>query len=152
MCADSPRGNMSSLTDAASAPRAGEETTANSLAVALVFFVSGMPALVYQLIWQRSLFTMYCINVEAVTVVVAGFLLGLGCGSLAGGSLSRRSSLNLLAVFGIIELIIGSLGILSLRIIAFVGHQTLHLPIGELTMVTLLLLFVPTLFMGSTLP
>jgi hypothetical protein len=42
--------------------------------------------------------------------------------------------------------------ILSLRIIAVVGHKTLHLPIGELTVVTLLLLFVPTLFMGSTLP
>ena len=143
---------MSSLAHADRAPGMGEEATANSLAVAVVFFISGMPALVYQLIWQRSLFTMYGINVEAVTIVVAGFLLGLGFGSLAGGYLSRRSSLNLLAVFGIVELIIGSFGILSLRIIAFVGHKTLHLPTAELTVVTLLLLFVPTLFMGSTLP
>jgi spermidine synthase len=143
---------MSSLAHTDTAIGTGEETTANSLAVAVVFFISGMPALVYQLIWQRSLFTMYGINVEAVTVVVAGFLLGLGFGSLAGGYLSRRSSLNLLAVFGIVELIIGSVGILSLRIIDFVGHKTLHLPTAALTVVTLLLLFVPTLFMGSTLP
>src|SRR5713101_6420829 len=143
---------MSSLAHADRAPGMGEEATANSLAVAVVYLISGMLALVYQLIWQRSLFTMYGINVEAVTIVVAGFLLGLGFGSLVGGYLSRRSSLNLLAVFGIVELIIGSFGILSLRIIAFVGHKTLHLPTAELTVVTLLLLFVPTLFMGSTLP
>jgi len=122
------------------------------LAVAVVFFVSGMPALIYQLIWQRSLFTMYGINVEAVTVVVAGFLLGLGFGSLAGGRLSRVSSVNQLALFGVIEMIIGAFGVSSLHIIDVVGHKTLHLPIIPLTMVTLLLLFVPTLFMGSTLP
>ncbi|HKW53864.1 MAG TPA: fused MFS/spermidine synthase [Stellaceae bacterium] len=143
---------MSSLADADNAGDVGEAAAGNSLAVAVVFFVSGMPALVYQLIWQRSLFTMYGINVEAVTVVVAGFLLGLGFGSLAGGRLSRMSSVNLLALFGIIETIIGAFGASSLRIIDFVGHKTLHLPIVPLTMVTLLLLFVPTLFMGSTLP
>ena len=143
---------MSSLAHADAASETGEKTTIHSLAVAVVFFISGMPALVYQLIWQRSLFTMYGINVEAVTIVVAGFLLGLGFGSLAGGYVSRRPSLNLLAVFGIVEVIIGGIGILSLRIIAVVGHKTLDLPIGELTLVTLLLLFVPTLFMGSTLP
>src|SRR5260370_34000822 len=120
---------MSSLAHADRAPGMGEEATANSLAVAVVFFISGMPALVYQLIWQRSLFTMYGINVEAVTIVVAGFLLGLGFGSLAGGYLSRRSSLNLLAVFGIVELIIGSFGILSLRILAFARPQPLPLPL-----------------------
>src|ERR1700719_3227106 len=116
---------MSSLAHADTASGTGEETTIHSFAVAVVFFISGMPALVYQLIWQRSLFTMYGINVEAVTVVVAGFLLGLGFGSLVGGYVSRRP-LNLLAVFGIVELVIGAFGISSLRIIDFVGHKTLH--------------------------
>src|SRR5579863_4865633 len=143
---------MSSMAHIDAAPGSGEKAGTGAVAIGSVFFISGMPALVYQLIWQRSLFTMFGINVEAVTVVVAGFLLGLGFGSLAGGRLSRASSLNLLAAFGIIELIIGSFGILSLHIIDFVGHKTLHLPIAGLTAVTLLLLFVPTLFMGSTLP
>ena len=143
---------MSSLAQVDHAPGTKVRTTGSSLVVAAVFFVSGMPALVYQLIWQRSLFTMFGINVEAVTVVVAGFLLGLGFGSFAGGRVSRRPSLNLLAAFGTIELIIGGFGVLSLRIIDVVGHATLHLPIVALTGVTLLLLFVPTLFMGATLP
>ena len=35
-----------------------------------LFFASGFPALLYQLVWQRSLFTIYGTNVESVTVVV----------------------------------------------------------------------------------
>jgi spermidine synthase len=132
--------------------RAVDETAAESIAVGLLFFVSGIPALIYQLVWQRPLSTMYGVNVEAVTVVVAGFLLGLGFGSLAGGLISRLSSLNLLAAFGAIELIVCSLGITSLNIIEPVGQATLHWSFAALSAVALLLLFVPTLFMGSTLP
>ena len=52
--------------------------------VAVLFFVSGIPALLYQIVWQRALFTIYGVNIESVTVVVAAFMLGLGIGSLAG--------------------------------------------------------------------
>src|SRR5712691_2093806 len=98
--------------------------------VGLVFFVSGFPALLYQLTWQRSLFTIYGINVEAVTVVVAGFLLGLGVGSLAGGQLSRITACSLLALFGAIETSIGVFGVFSLRIFDLAGGHTLFLPIA----------------------
>ena len=54
------------------------------------FFVSGFPALLYQVVWQRSLFTIYGANSESITVVVSAFLLGLGIGSLTGGRLSRQ--------------------------------------------------------------
>lgn len=143
---------MSIFAQTGTAPGAADRTDAGSLLVAVTFFVSGVPALIYQLIWQRSLFTMYGTNIEAVTVVVAGFLLGLGFGSLAGGYVSKRASRHLLAVFGATELIIGALGLTSLRIFALVGKATLNLPPVALTAVTLALLFVPTLFMGSTLP
>ncbi|MBV8118925.1 MAG: fused MFS/spermidine synthase [Alphaproteobacteria bacterium] len=137
-------------TETVSAP--GQEVDAGSRAVAVVFFVSGMPALIYQLLWQRALFTMFGINIEAVTLVVAGFLLGLGFGSLAGGRLSRAPRLDLLATFGAIELTVAAYGVFSLRIITWVGAHSLHLPTVALALVTLALLFVPTLFMGSTLP
>jgi spermidine synthase len=123
-----------------------------SLLLVAIFFVSGFPALIYQLTWQRALFTLYGTNIEAVTVVVAGFLFGLGLGSVAGGRISRSSSINLLAAFGVIELIIGVFGLFSLQIIRFVGAETIALPIAETTAATLSLLFVPTLFMGASLP
>ncbi|HVN29684.1 MAG TPA: hypothetical protein VMT64_14400, partial [Candidatus Binataceae bacterium] len=62
-----------------------------------VFFFSGIPALSYQIVWERALFTVYGVNVESVTVVVSTFMLGLGLGSLAGGYLSRIRGLPLLA-------------------------------------------------------
>jgi spermidine synthase len=120
--------------------------------VAAVFFVSGFPALIYQITWQRSLFALYGINVEAVTVVIAGFLFGLGIGSLAGGRLSCNPRWPLLALFGTIELSIGLFGMVSLRLFELVGAQTLFLPIAGTTAAVLGLLFMPTLLMGSTLP
>ena len=42
-----------------------------------LFAGSGFAALVYQVVWQRSLFAIYGIHVEAVTVVVTAFMLGL---------------------------------------------------------------------------
>ena len=53
--------------------------------IAILFFASGFPALLYQIVWQRALFAIYGVNVETVTIVVTVFLLGLGLGSLAGG-------------------------------------------------------------------
>src|SRR5438552_269739 len=47
-----------------------------------LFFFSGFPALIYQIVWQRSLFVIYGINIESVTIVVSAFMLGLGLGSL----------------------------------------------------------------------
>jgi hypothetical protein len=41
--------------------------------IVAMFFGSGFAALIYQIIWQRALFTIFGINVEAVTVVVPSF-------------------------------------------------------------------------------
>jgi predicted membrane-bound spermidine synthase len=120
--------------------------------VGAIFFLSGFPALVYQLVWQRSLFTIYGINIESVTVVVTGFMLGLGLGSLLGGVLSRLRPLPLLVMFAAIELGIGAFGINSLDLFAAVGAATIHSSPLVLKAAPLLLLLVPTLLMGATLP
>ena len=79
------------------------------------FFISGFPALLYQIVWQRALFTLYGVNIESVTMVVTAFMLGLGLGSLVGGALSRARRLPLLQVFGLVELLIASYGMFSLK-------------------------------------
>ena len=123
-----------------------------SLFICLVFFVSGFPALIYQLVWQRALFIQFGVNIESVTVVVAGFMAGLGLGSLLGGELSHRRPLPLLVMFSGIELSIAGFGFLSLRLFALVAQATLHAPGGVVLLLPLLLLLVPTLLMGATLP
>src|SRR5438067_8761445 len=82
----------------------------------VLFFFSGFPALLYQIVWQRALFTIYGVNVESVTIIVTVFMLGLGLGSLAGGKLSTRKGLHLLLAFGLIELGVGVYGAMSLSL------------------------------------
>src|SRR5690349_24823288 len=82
----------------------------------LLFFLSGFPALIYQIVWQRTLFAIYGVNIESVTVVVSAFMLGLGLGSLAGGRISRRPTAPLLLLFGGIELGIAAYGVASLPV------------------------------------
>ena len=74
----------------------------------LVFFLSGFAAILYQLVWQRSLFTIYGTSSESVTIVVTVFMLGLGIGGLLGGALSRGARWSLPVLFGIAELLIGA--------------------------------------------
>src|SRR5262245_57313186 len=122
------------------------------LLIIAVLFASGFAALIYQIVWQRALFTIFGINVEAVSVVVTGFLLGLGLGSLSGGWLSRTSTIPLLTLFGLIEIAIGAFGAISLDVFQWAGTRTLHLSATAAAAATLVLVVVPALFMGASLP
>ena len=118
----------------------------------VLFFISGFPALIYQIVWQRSLFTIYGVNIESVTIVVSAFMLGLGLGSLMGGALSKRPGLPMLAVFGVIELCIGSFGAASLGVFHWAGAHTAGASLPATGVLTFLLVLLPTTLMGATLP
>jgi spermidine synthase len=117
-----------------------------------LFFVSGFPALIYQIVWQRALFTIYGVNIESVTIVVSAFMLGLGLGSLAGGAVSKVPRLPVLAAFGTVELCIGSFGVVSLRLFHWVGVHTAGASLTATGVLTFLLVLAPTTLMGGTLP
>lgn len=118
----------------------------------VVFLLSGFAALVYQVVWQRSLFTIFGVNIESVTLVVTVFMLGLGLGSLAGGALSKRGAGTLLLWFSAIELGIGAFGVISLNLFQRVGDATLGASALLTSVATFGLLLPPTIMMGSTLP
>ena len=118
----------------------------------LLFFVSGFPALLYQIVWQRALFTIYGVNIESVTVIVTVFMLGLGLGSLAGGKISSIARIPALHAFGVIELSIGIFGACSLWLFHRAAEFTAGSSTLETGIFTFLLLLIPTLLMGSTLP
>jgi predicted membrane-bound spermidine synthase len=121
-------------------------------ALCVLFFFSGFPALIYQLVWQRALFRIFGVNIESVTIVVTAFMLGLGLGSLAGGWLSKRRDIPLLPLLAAIELLTASFGTLSLGIFERVGTLVLGMPLPITAAVALGLVLVPTLLMGATLP
>lgn len=117
-----------------------------------VFTLSGVSALIYQMVWQRSLFTIYGCNVESVAMVVAAFMVGLGLGSLAGGAVSKRPGTPLVLLFAVAELGIGLYGVFSLHLFHLVGEITLGANALMTGLLAFVLIFIPTLFMGATLP
>ena len=118
----------------------------------VLFFFSGMPALIYQIVWQRVLFAIYGVNAESVAVVVSAFMLGLGMGSLAGGWLSSVFPMQAIILFGVCELGVASFGLFSLRIFHFAAGYTAGANLPSTIVFSLLLLILPTMLMGATLP
>src|SRR5580700_576344 len=117
-----------------------------------LFFFSGFPALIYQLTWQRELFRIFGVNSESVTIVVSAFMLGLGLGSLAGGWLSGRRGISPLPLLATIELATAAFGLVSLGMFEQVGSLIVNWSLPAMAVVNLLLVIVPTLLMGATLP
>lgn len=117
-----------------------------------VFFLSGTSALIYQVAWQRLLFGAFGVDVESITIVVSTFMLGLGCGALAGGQLADRLGHRTIELFALCELGIGLFGVISPRLIPAVGEQFLQSSLPVIAAVNFLLILVPASFMGATLP
>ncbi len=124
----------------------------DSVFIALLFFCSGMPALVYQIVWQRALFAIYGVNAESVAVVVTAFMVGLGIGSFLGGRLSARFPNQGILIFGLAELGVALFGLVSLRLFHWAAGFTAGTNLAITIFFSLLLLFIPTVLMGATLP
>lgn len=118
----------------------------------ILFFLSGISALIYQIAWQRLLFANLGSDIESVTIIVSVFMLGLGLGSLVGGRLVDKFPERAIILFAFSEIGIGSFGIFSKSIILASGEY-FH---SEKAMITVSLSFFififPTLLMGATLP
>ena len=117
-----------------------------------LFLFSGMPALIYQVVWQRALFSIYGVNAESVAVVVSAFMLGLGLGSLAGGWISSRFPRRGILIFGLAELGIAIFGLFSLSIFRWLAAYTAGANLPSVVICSFALLLIPTMLMGATLP
>jgi predicted membrane-bound spermidine synthase len=139
-------------TDIAADTGARAADVAVSAVVHGVFILSGAAALLYQMVWQRSLLILYGSNAESVALVVTAFMLGLGLGSLAGGEISKRAGAWLVPLFALTELFIGLYGLVSLALFRWVGGVTLQAGTIEAGLLVFALVLFPTVLMGSTLP
>lgn len=124
----------------------------DTVLLSVLFFCSGMPALVYQIVWERVLFGIYGVNAESVAVIVSAFMLGLGLGALAGGWLSSRFPRHGIMLFGLAELGTALFGLASLRIFHWAATFTAGASLPRTVIFSLLLLLIPTMLMGATLP
>lgn len=135
-----------------STPRASVLAISSFLPLGVVFFLSGVPALLYQLCWQRMLFTVYGVNIESITVVVSAFMLGLGLGSLGGGRLTRQRKVSPLVLFCVLEFAIAAFGLASPSVFHWVGEVTLGASLFATGLLSFSLVVFPTVLMGASLP
>ena len=130
--------------------RSGKDSGSPFLCI--LFFCSGMPALIYQIVWQRALFAIYGVNSQSVAAVVTAFMIGLGVGSLIGGTLSKRFPRQAILIFGIAELGVALFGLFSLQLFRWASVYTSGAGLVSVVILSLVLLLVPTILMGATLP
>jgi spermidine synthase len=123
-----------------------------SLFLSALFLISGMPALIYQVVWQRVLFSIYGVNSESVAVIVSAFMLGLGLGSLAGGWVASRFPKQCIIVFGMTEFGVAIFGLFSLRFFQWASAATAGVSLWAVVVCSFGLLLFPTMLMGATLP
>jgi spermidine synthase len=126
-----------------------------------LFFLSGAAALVYQVVWVRSLTLVFGGSHLAVTVVLSIFMAGLALGGYAIGKYADRIKRPLL-LYGLLELGIGVFALIFIALVHIYPSIYTILAQGRddspfyLTLVRILFaavaLIIPTSLMGGTLP
>lgn len=127
--------------------------------LALCFFLSGLGSLALEVVWTRQMRLVFGSTTLAASTILVAYMLGLGIGGLLGGRLSRRPG-NGVRLYGWMEIGIGAYALAVPVAFAWfpeVNRTWLYtLGFWEAALVrfllALLVLLVPTILMGATLP
>lgn len=129
--------------------------------IGVLFFLSGVSSLIYQVVWVRMLVLTFGTSVFAVSTVLAAFMAGLALGSAYFGRRVDRGG-NGLRLYAKLELGIGLFALAFPLIL--VGLDDLYTALYRLLeghnyafslirfLISFLVLLVPTTMMGATLP
>jgi len=125
----------------------------------LCFFLSGMGSLALEVVWTRELRLIFGSTTLAASTILVAYMLGLGLGGLAGGRIAGRIRDGVRA-YGWIEIAIGLYALAVPWLLSLLPELNRSLLYGlsfwpaalVRFVVALLLLLVPTVLMGATLP
>jgi predicted membrane-bound spermidine synthase len=131
------------------------------MTILLLFFLSGVTALIYEVIWSKYLSLLFGSTIQAQTVVLAVFMGGLALGNKLFGKRADRAQ-HPLAIYGCLELAIGAWAFFFPSLykaadwaFAVIGAKLLDHAGWLLSLKAVLsasLLLCPTVLMGGTLP
>ena len=129
--------------------------------IVLLFLLSGLTALIYEIVWMKMLVLVVGNTVYSTTTVLAAFMGGLALGSFTAGRYLEKLG-NPLRLYGILEGLIGLYALLTPFLIAaayplfrflFQGADPSSYTFGVVRLLVCgLILLVPTTLMGATLP
>ncbi|MEM7243868.1 MAG: fused MFS/spermidine synthase [Acidobacteriota bacterium] len=133
-----------------------------ALVPALLFFLSGFAALVYEVVFGKSLATLFGSSATASTTVLATYMGGIALGSWLGGRLAARRPLSGLLAYAGCEGLIAAWCLLSPLVMGLVRLLYVQLASGAepgsgwtvalQVLLGCLVLLPPTVLMGMTLP
>lgn len=134
-------------------------------ATACCFVLSGIAGLLYQTLWSRQYSFVLGTSEAAVSVVLALYMLGLALGAALVPRFMRDSRAGSLRLFGLLELGIACCALILPILLTLVGNAYVSIAGGlpdppsasgalprVYFAVSCLLLLIPTLLMGATLP
>ncbi|AIG01098.1 spermine/spermidine synthase family protein [Pseudomonas fluorescens] len=124
------------------------------LVPALLLFISGAAALVYQVLWIKQLSLVVGVEVYAITTGISAFFAGLALGSLLFGRWADRLARPLL-LYAVLEIFVAVLGVSTTLALGMAASPFAWLEqrIGLLAWVLpFALVGLPALLMGGTLP
>ena len=127
--------------------------------VGACFLASGMGSLALEVVWTRELRLVFGSTTLAASTILVAYMLGLGLGGLAGGRVAGRLRDGVRA-YGWIEMAIGAYALAVPWLLTWLPTLDREVLYGMgfwpaalcRFVVVLLLLLVPTVLMGATLP
>jgi len=131
------------------------------LLLIMLFYLSGMSGLIYEIVWVRIFSLVFGNTNYAVTTVLSGFFSGIAFGSLVFGKHAEKIH-RPLRTYGILEIGIGIFALTVPFLIKIVDgfYSSIFLAFGERKIffiifrfiLSFLILFPPTFLMGATFP
>lgn len=115
-------------------------------------FASGIPALIYQVVWTREVSLLVGGQMEAISLVIVAFFGGLALGARFLGALVDRMQSPLRA-YGVFEILAGCMAVLSIPGLRWLG-ETLPVAGGQgfASIAGVFLIFPITFLLGGTTP
>src|ERR1700690_3085405 len=131
------------------------------MVILLLFFFSGVTALVYEVVWSDYLTLLFGSTIQAQTVVLAAFMGGLALGNKLFGRFADQTRRSLV-IYGCLEMAIGVYALFFPYLYKLAGD--VFTPVGAKLLdhsgwllflnavLSVMLLLGPTMLMGGTLP
>ena len=119
--------------------------------ILIAFALSGMTALIYEVVWTRPLQLIFGSTIYAVSTILTTFFIGFALGAYAFMNLADKIK-NPVFLFAILELGIGLYGLV--KILPLIYLSLTEMPGIQLIQffILFLILIIPTTFFGATWP
>jgi len=123
--------------------------------ILIAFALSGMTALIYEIVWTRPLQLIFGSTIYAVSTILTTFFIGFALGAFIIRNYADRKE-NPLKIFGFLQLGIGLYGLIILWLFSILTPIYLSLDVVGLQFIQFFLLFlviiIPATLFGATWP